>query len=214
MAVHCAQDAEGLSRRQQAQVDGRSTSSVIATRARCNPANLTSRVQVHGIWRSPGHARVTDAIEARTCRDMPAACVPHRRWLLHDAQPGAARDPVRPSQVPLTPRDAAGICGRKWRGGEAATRRSAKPLCEGSSPSRASTLHDAAAGARDVSLLKILILSSVLDPFVSLEELHDACRTVDEIERDRERQRRGRQPVRRQDPRDAHVRGVIAAFWN
>ena len=62
-----------------------------------------------------------------------------------------------------------------------------------------------------MSLVKILILSNVLDPFVSLDALYDAYCTVDEIEREPPR----RQPrVPRRDPRDTHVRGVITAIWN
>jgi hypothetical protein len=95
----------------------------------------------------------------------------------------------------------------RWRNGNAAVCKTAmrgfESLPRLHSPYRS--------GARDVSLLKILILSNVLDPFVSLEALHDAYRTVDEIERERHRVRH---PFDRQDPRDAHVRSVIAAFWN
>jgi hypothetical protein len=68
-----------------------------------------------------------------------------------------------------------------------------------------------------MSLVKILILSNVLDPCVSLEALHDAYRTVDSIERER-RAGDGREaddvPAADEDPRDAHTRGLLTAFWS
>ena len=59
-----------------------------------------------------------------------------------------------------------------WRGGEMATRRSAKPPCEGSTPSRASNFIDSP------GFVQVLILSGVFDPTRSLAEHIEAWMAV------------------------------------
>ena len=62
-----------------------------------------------------------------------------------------------------------------WRGGETATRRSAKPLCEGSTPSRASTFIDSP------GFIQALVLSQAFDPTMSPEAHWEAWTTVRDL---------------------------------
>ena len=63
-----------------------------------------------------------------------------------------------------------------------------------------------------MSLLKILILSNVLDPFVPLEAVRDAYRAVEDLERDPRSD--DLKWYERLDPREAQVRSVIAASFD
>ena len=80
-------------------------------------------------------------------------------------------------------------CGRIRPRGEEATRRSAKPLCEGSIPSRASIFQDsdrlACLPVDDVNQLTAFVLSLMADVLITME-MARACFEAIDHERDAE----------------------------